>query len=102
MPSVDVITGAVTGGVIKDGENFDWKCANYTGDVYVTAEAMGGGGPWFSPSGTATKFTAPGGSFTVTAEGVSPVGGWGYTANINTNGVKIQVGTSFPKHAKAS
>src|SRR5271170_4666264 len=100
MPSVDVVTGEVTGGEIKNGEPFEWKCAEYTGTVYVTAQLMDNGEPWFSPSGSATSFTAPTGSFTVTAEGVNLGLGWSYTANIQTDNARIQVGTSFPKHAK--
>jgi hypothetical protein len=95
MAWVNVQTGAVTGEIV-DGESFDWKAPNYTGSVYVTAQLMNNGEPWFSPSGINTEFTAPDGSFTVTAEGVSVGTGWSYTANIPTQGVRIQVESSFP------
>ncbi|MGB8580014.1 MAG: hypothetical protein WCD47_04280 [Candidatus Sulfotelmatobacter sp.] len=100
IPSVDVVTGTVTDGPIKDGESFKWTCSEDSGDIKVTAQLMPGGNPWFSPS--PASFTAPSGSATVTAEGMS-VGGWSYTANVNTDGAKIRVDSSMPKpHAKAS
>lgn len=98
MPSVDVVTGTVTNGPIKEGEQFEWTCSEDSGDIKVTAQVMPGGKPWFSPS--PASFTAPSGSATVTAEGVS-LGGWSYTANVQTDGAKIRVDSSMPE-AKAS
>jgi hypothetical protein len=103
MPSVDVVTGDVTNGPIMDGEEFQWTCSEDRGTVYVTAQLTPGGKPWFTPSGSDTSFTAPSGSFTVTAQEVSPIAGWSYTANVNTDNAKIRVDSSMPgRHAKAS
>jgi hypothetical protein len=100
VPSVDVVTGAVTDGPIKSGHEFKWTCSEDSGNISVTAQNMPGGDPWFSPS--PASFTAPGGSATVTAEGVS-LTGWSYTANVNTDDTKIQVSSSMPApQAKAS
>ncbi len=99
MPSVDVVTGAVTNGPIKDGEEFQWTCSEDSGDIKVTAQLMPGGKPWFSPS--PASFTAPGGSATVTAEGAS-VTGWTYTANVETDNARIQVDSSMGTHQRAS
>lgn len=90
MPSVDVVTGQVTNGPIKNGQQFQWTAANSSGNITVTGEDMpSNGDPWFSPS--PTSFTAPSGSATVTAKGVSPPAGWSYTANIETDNTHIQV-----------
>jgi hypothetical protein len=105
MPSIDVVTGAVTDGPIVVGEEFQWTCSECSGNVYVIAQDMGGGlGPWFTPSGTDASFTAPGGSVTVTAKGVNIGTGWTYTANVNTDDTRIHVDSSMPgvQHKKAS
>ena len=97
---MDVVTGHVTNGPIRDGEEFQWTCSECAaGTIQVTAELMGSGNPWFSPS--PASFTAPGGSATVTAEGIS-LTGWSYTANVNTDDVKIQVDSSMEAQKKAS
>jgi hypothetical protein len=100
MPSVDVVTGIVTNGPIREGEAFRWTCIEFSGNITVAAQLMPDGQPWFSPS--PTSFTAPEGSATVTTVSVSPVGGWSWTAS----GVqvapraRVMVDAPFPKHAK--
>ena len=98
-PSVDVITGTVTNGPIKAGETFEWKCADCSGSVYATAGMMPTGHPWFTPNPSDT-FTAPGGSATVTAEGVNDSPGWAYGSNVNTDGAKIKVSSSVRAEEK--
>lgn len=99
MPSVDVITGIVTNGPIEIGEAFRWTCAEYTGNITVTAQLMPNGEPWFIPS--PASFTAPDGSATVTA--VGPAGRWTWTAiGVQVDpGAKVWVvDASFPEDAK--
>ena len=98
-PSVDVVTGVVTDGPIKDGHEFVWTCSEDSGNISVTAQLMPGGKPWFSPS--PASFTAPSGSATVTAEGESVLG-WTYTANVPTDDARIQVDSSLGVQQKAS
>jgi hypothetical protein len=102
-PTVDVITGNVTNGPIRVGEQFEWTCSSVREptDIGVHAAAMGNGQPWFSPS--PASFTGPSGSALVTAEGASPVGGWSWTAtgvNVNAS-ARVNVQSSMPR-AKAS
>ena len=99
MPSVDVVTGVVTNGPIKDGEEFQWTCSEDSGDIKVTAQLMPGG----KPSGSApVPLPSPRpGKRTVTAEGAS-VTGWTYTANVETDNARIQVDSSMGTHQKAS
>jgi hypothetical protein len=98
IPSVDVITGIVTGGPIVEGEPFRWTCIEFSGPIQVTAQIMPDGQPWFSPS--PTSFTAPDGSATVIA--VGPIGRWTWTAGgVQVNpGAHVVVEASSSKHAK--
>jgi|GEM_PF-1443277 hypothetical protein len=98
-PSVDVVTGHVTNPPIDDDQPFVWTCSENTGTITVTAQNMPGGKPWFTPS--PISFTAPGPSAQVTPKGVSPLGGWSYTANVNTDNTHIVVNSGKPS-AKAS
>jgi uncharacterized protein YaiE (UPF0345 family) len=94
MPSVDVITGAITphGASIAKGSTFEWKC---TASAQITVIAQGSA--WFSPSPT-PSFTAPSGSATVTAEAD---GNWTWTATgVNVDaGAHVIIQPSMPAHA---
>jgi hypothetical protein len=106
-PSVDVETGNVTNGPVGAGHQFVWTCSEAASGTTITvyARLMPNGQPWFQTSsgqGQVT-FTTPNASADVTAEGISPVGGWTWTArgvNVN-NGAHVNVSPSRPE-AKAS
>jgi hypothetical protein len=97
-PSVDVITGIVTNGPIREGEEFQWTCIEFSGPIRVTAQVMPDGKPWFSPS--PTSFTAPDGSATVIA--AAPIGRWTWTASgVQVDpGAHVVVEASISKQAK--
>jgi hypothetical protein len=98
MPSVDVITGIVTNGPIREGEAFQWTCIECSGNISVTAQIMPNGEPWFTPS--PTSFTAPSGSATVTD--VGPVGRWTWTGGgVQVDpGAHVDVEAGAPKQVK--
>ena len=106
-PSADVETGSVTNGPVHAAHTFVWTCSEAPNGTTITvyARLMPNGHPWFQTSsgqGQVT-FTTPNTSADVTAEGVSPVGGWTWTATgVNVNaGAHVNVSSSMPK-AKAS
>ena len=80
MPTVDVITGAITpsGTTITHGTQFQWTCANVPvgTQISVLADLMPNGNPWFSPTPT-PSFTTPANSVAVTAQAQ---GTWKWTA----------------------
>jgi len=106
-PSVDVETGSVSNGPIGAGHTFVWTCSEAASGTTITVHArlMGNGSPWFQTSSGQgyVTFTTPNASAQVTAEAVSPVGGWTWTATgVNVNaGAHVNVSASRPK-AKAS
>ncbi len=55
IPSVDVVTGIVTGGPLQEGEPFRWTCSELSGTITVTAQPTAD--PWFTPN--PGSFTAP-------------------------------------------
>jgi hypothetical protein len=106
-PSADVETGSVINGPVHAANNFVWTCSAAPSGTTITvyARLMPNGHPWFQTStgqGQVT-FTTPNTSANVTAEGVSPVGGWTWTATgVNVNaGAHVNVSSSMPE-AKAS
>ncbi|MBZ5689705.1 MAG: hypothetical protein LAP86_32305 [Acidobacteriia bacterium] len=106
-PSVDVETGNVSNGPVHAAHTFTWTCSAAPSGTSITVHArlMPNGQPWFQTSsgqGQVT-FNAPGASAAVTAEAVSPVGGWTWTATgvVVGAGAHVNVSSTMPK-AKAS
>jgi hypothetical protein len=98
IPSVDVVTGIVTNGPLRESEPFRWTCVEFSANITVTAQPAGN--PWFTPN--PASFTAPDGSATAVPISLSPVGGWSWTASgvqINA-GVHVVVAESLSKHSK--
>ena len=106
-PSVDVETGTVTNGPVKSGQSFQWTCSEARSGTVITVYAnnMPSGLPWFQNSSGQGQitFTAPNASADVTAQSISPVGGWKWTASgvVVGLGAHVNVSGSMPK-AKAS
>jgi hypothetical protein len=103
IPTVQVPNGnQVLNGPVESDEPFQWKCDSCTPGATVTVTAADmptpPGGPWFTPG--QVSFTAPGPSQSVTPQAPSPVGGWGYSANIPITYAHVSVGSSVEKHAK--
>ena len=105
-PTVDVITGNVTNGPVKSGQTFEWTCSQAANNTAITVYAnnMPSGKPWFQYGAAGqVSFTTPSASAPVTAEAISPIGGWKWTASgvVVGNGAHVNVSGSVPK-AKAS
>jgi len=107
MTSVDVETGTVTNGPVRSGHPFEWTCSAAASGTTITVYAnnMPSGAPWFQNSSGQGQitFTTPNASAQVTAESISPIGGWKWTASgVNVNsGAHVNVSGTMPE-AKAS
>ena len=106
-PSVNVETGNVSNGPVHSAHTFAWTCSEAPNgtSITVTARLMGNGHPWFQTSSGQgyVTFNAPGPSAAVTAEAVSPVQGWTWTATgvAVGQGAHVNVSATRPE-AKAS
>lgn len=107
MPTVDVETGAVSNGPVRSAHTFEWTCSEAPSGTTITVYAnnMPSGAPWFQNSSGKGEitFTTPNASASVTAESMSPPGGWKWTAQgVNVDaGAHVNVSGTVPK-AKAS
>jgi hypothetical protein len=103
------------GGTVEPGETFAWTTNVAQSGIFVYAQLMSNGQPWFTPNcppdgppPTGTGFTGPAtgplpdnSNVVTAADAISPPSGWTYTSNVLSGTGHVVVQTMHPERRKA-